>query len=209
VTELTLHDYELDEDCYKIRLFLSLIQRSYAKIAVDVHPGGEQRSSRYLKLNPLGALPILADGDFVLCEAEAILAYLARKYDESNVWFPSEAALLGRMLQWLAFANGPLKAASRARRHAMLEQTGTDGSALAARNGFRVMDDYLTKREFGGNEWFVGTTATIADVALFPAIALSRDFGVDHDEFAALRRWMDRVRTLPGFITMPGIPAYH
>jgi glutathione S-transferase len=44
---------------------------------------------------------------------------------------------------------------------------------------------------------------------LFPAIALSRDFGVDHDEFAALRRWMSRVRSLPGFITMPGIPAYY
>ncbi len=55
----------------------------------------------------------------------------------------------------------------------------------------------------------VGGTPTIADVALFSAIALSRDFGIDHDEFAALRRWMDHVRTLPGFITMPGIPSYH
>jgi glutathione S-transferase len=209
VTGLTLHDYELDEDCYKIRLFLSLIQRPYAKIAVDVHPGGEHRSSRYLKLNPLGVLPILADGDFVLCEAEAILAYLARKYDESNAWFPSEAAALGQVLQWLAFANGPLKAASTARRHAMLEQAGMDGSALAARSSFRIMDDYITKREFGDDKWFVGGAPTIADVALFPAIALSRDFGIDHDEFAALRRWMDRMRTLPGFITMPGIPSYH
>jgi hypothetical protein len=39
--------------------------------------------------------------------------------------------------------------------------------------------------------------------------ALSRDFGVDHDEYPALRRWARRFRKLPGFLTMPGIPDYH
>jgi glutathione S-transferase len=210
VTELTLHDYELDDDCYKVRLFLSLLQRAYAKIAVDVYPGREQRSYHYLKLNPQGLLPILADGDLVLCEAEAILGYLARKYDDNNVWLPSEAGAFGEVLQWLAFAHGPLKAASIARRHEMLEEAGTDDAAPRnAKNAFRIMDDHMTKREFGGSKWFVGSGPTIADIALFPAIALSRDFGVDHDEFPALRRWMGRVRTLSGFITMPGIPAFY
>jgi glutathione S-transferase len=210
VTELTLHDYELDDDCYKVRLFLSLLRRPYAKIAVDAYPGGEQRSPRYLKLNSRGQLPILVDGDLVLCEAEAILGYLARQYDGENVWLPSDATPFGQVLEWLSFANGPLKAASAARRHAMLEVAGTDSSATrTARNAFRIMDDHMTKREFPGGAWFVGGTATIADIALFPAIALSRDFGIDHDEFAALRRWMGRVRALRGFITMPGIPAFY
>jgi glutathione S-transferase len=208
LTELTLHDYELDDDCYKVRLFLSLLRQPFNKIAVDVHPGCEQRSSRYLRLNPLGALPILADGDLVLYEAEAILGYLARKFGEGDAWFPSEPASFGQVLQWLTFANGPLKAASIARRHAILGEAGPDEAPLSARNAFRVMDDFITKREFGGATWFVGRAATIADIALFPAIALSRDFGIEHDEFAALRRWMGRIRTLPGFITMPGIPAY-
>jgi glutathione S-transferase len=210
VTELTLHDYELDDECYKVRLFLSLLRQPYTKIAVDAYPGREQRSSRYLSLNPRGLLPILVDGDLVLCEPEAILGYLARRFDGAGVWLPSEAALFGKVLQWLAFANGPLRAASAARRHAMLEETESDGSSTrGARRAFRIMDDYMTKREFAGDEWFVGSAATVADVALFPAIALSRDFGIDHDEFAALRRWMVRVRRLSGFITMPGIPAFY
>jgi glutathione S-transferase len=210
VTDLTLHDYELDDDCYKVRLFLSLLQLPYAKVAVDAYPGREQQTSRYLKLNPLGLLPILTDGDLVLCEAEAILGYLARKYDGRNIWLPAEAALLGQALQWLAFANGPLKAASSARRRAMLEEAGIDDSApRTARHAFRIMEDHITKCEFGGSGWFVGSAATVADIAMFPAIALSRDFGIDYDEFAALRRWMGRVRILPGFITMPGIPAFY
>lgn len=210
MTELTLHDYELDDECYKVRLFLSLLRQPYAKIAVDAYPGREHQSSRYLRLNPRGLLPILVDGDLVLYEAEAILGYLARRYDGVGVWLPSEAARFGKALQWLAFANGPLKAASAARRRAMLDEAGPDGSSTrAARSAFRIMDDYMIKREFAGDGWFVGSAATIADIALFPAIALSRDFGIDHDEFAALRRWMGRVRKLPGFITMPGIPAFY
>ena len=86
-----------------------------------------------------------------------------------------------------------------------------DAKALdrQSRQAFRIMDDHLTQREFDGGKWFAAPTPTIADIALFPAIALSRDFGVEHDEYPALRRWMRRVRAIPGFITMPGIPAYH
>jgi glutathione S-transferase len=210
VTARTLYDYELDEHCYKARLLLGALSLPYVKIAVDVHPGREHLSARYLKLNPLSALPILAEGDFVLYGAEAILAYLARKYDVSRSWLPDDPAAFGEVMQWLAFAGGTLSAASTARSHAMLEvEADAARVGRAARDAFRVMDDHMTRREFDDGRWMVGDAPTIADIALFPAIALSRDFGIDHDEYPALRRWMGRVRTIAGFITMPGVPAYH
>ena len=67
----------------------------------------------------------------------------------------------------------------------------------------------MTARHFDGREWFVAEAATLADLSLFPSFALSRDFGVDHDEYPALRRWIRRFRALEGFRTMPGIPDYH
>jgi len=210
VTELTLHDFELDDQCYKVRLLLGALDRPYDKVAVDVHPGGEQRSARYLRLNPLGELPILTEADLVLCGAQAILTYLARKYDAARIWLPEEPDTFGRIMQWLAFAGSDLQAASVARHHALFE-TEADETKVhsAARRAFRLMEDHMTKQRFEDELWFVGNAATIADIALFPAIALSRDFGVDHDEYPALRRWMGRMRTIPRFITMPGIPAYH
>ena len=81
--------------------------------------------------------------------------------------------------------------------------------ATAAAAAFRIMDDHMTAREFDGGQWFVGRTPTVADIALFPSIALCRDFGIEHDAYPALRRWMRRVRAIPGFMTMPGIPDYH
>jgi glutathione S-transferase len=210
VTELTLHNYELDERCYKVRLLLGALGCRYAKRDVNVHPGREERSARYLKLNPFGALPIVTEGDFVLYGAEAILVYLAGKYDAKGTWFPGQPKELGRVMQWLAFAGSDLQPASLARAHALLQVDADEPKILrASRAAFRVMDDHMTRREFDDGHWFVGATPTIADIALFPAIALSRDFGIDHDEYPALRRWMAMLRTIPGFVTMPGIPSYH
>ena len=39
MTDLTLHDYELDDGCYKVRLMLGALGLAYTKVAVDVHPG--------------------------------------------------------------------------------------------------------------------------------------------------------------------------
>jgi glutathione S-transferase len=208
VSGLTLHDYELDDACYKVRLLLGALGLTYAKVAVDVHPGREQLSPRYLKLNPLGSLPILVEGEVLLHGAEAILAYLAQAHDPNKAWLPREPATFGTVMMWLGFAGGELRCASLARLHHMLE-VDADAAALdrRSRQAFRVMDDHMTQRELDGEKWFAAAHPTIADIALFPAIALSRDFGIDHDEYPALRRWMRHVRAIPGFVTMTGIPS--
>ncbi len=205
---ITLYDFELDEGCYKIRLLLSLLGVDAHKIAVDMLPGAEQKRPPLLLLNPLGTLPILTDGDVVLHDAEAILTYLARRYDAADIWLPGAPAAFGQVMMWLSFAMGPLRAASALRLHALFDQPAA-GQDRAAQDAFRVMDDHMTAREFTDARWFVGDGPSLADIALFPAIALSRDSGIEHDPYPALRRWMRRVRALPGFITMPGIPDYH
>jgi glutathione S-transferase len=71
------------------------------------------------------------------------------------------------------------------------------------------MEDHMTRQRVLGKAFFVANTVTLADLALFPAFALSRDFSIDHDAFPALRRWARQLRAIDGFITMPGIPDYH
>lgn len=203
---ITLYDFELDDGCYKVRLLLAALGLRARKVPVNMLPGAEQTRPPLLLLNPLGTLPILADGDLVLHGAEAILAYLAQRYDPGRGWLPEAPERFGPAMMWLGFATRELGAASHARLHALFDQPAAEA---AARRAFRVMDDHMTAREFEGARWFVGHGPTLAEIALFPAIALSRDLGIDHEAYPALRRWMRRVRTLPGFVTMPGIPDYH
>ena len=210
MSELVLFDFELDDNCYKVRLLLSILGLSYRKEAVNMFPGAEHTKPALLALNPRGSLPILTEGDVVLSEAEAILCYLARAHDARGIWLPQDAKRFGETAMWLQFAIRDLDAAWLARRHAMLDEPADAATlGIAVRRAFRLMEDHMTHREFDDASWFVGDAPTLADLALFPAIALSRDFGIDHEAYPALRRWMRRVRTISGFLTMPGIPDYH
>lgn len=210
MTGLVLHDFELDENCYKVRLLLAALGLSYRKVAVNMVPGAEQTRPPLLLLNPLGTLPILTDGATTLRDAEAIMAYLAVRYDPARAWLPAEPGAFGAVLMWLGFATRDLHAAVLARRHALFGEPGEGpGSQTAARLALRIMEDHMTTRRLDGAAWVVGTGPTLADLALFPSFALSRDFGIEHEAYPALRRWARCVRTLPGFSTMPGIPSYH
>jgi len=207
---IVLYNYELDESCYKARLALSMLGLEWQTVAVNVFPGNEQATPPFLAMNPLGGLPILRDGDLTLYGSEAILAHLARAHDASGKWLPADGAGFAKVMQWLVFSAGELAVTIAARKNALFDTPG-DEAALRALAGeaLRIMDDHMIARGFEGGDWFAAGQATIADIALFPAFALSRDFGVDHDEYPALRRWARRFRALPGFMTMPGIPDYH
>jgi glutathione S-transferase len=76
---------------------------------------------------------------------------------------------------------------------------------LPTRDLFRQMDEHLWFAELEGPGWLFGAHPTIADVACFPAVAMSESDGLSRLPFPALRRWVDRVRHLPGFVAMPGI----
>lgn len=210
MAEIALYNYELDESSYRARLLLSMLEVEYKTIAVDMFPGQEQTKPPMLALNPLGTLPVVTDGDLVLYGTEAVLLYIAKAYDPAREWLPQDAGKFGQVATWLGFAASALAPAIAARLQALFDTPGEETTLRAgARKAFRIMDDHMTLRQFDGAEWFVGSAATLADLALFPSFALSRDYGVDHDEYPALRRWIRRFRSLKGFKTMPGIPDYH
>jgi glutathione S-transferase len=210
MADLTLYNYELDESAYKIRLLASFLGLDIKLRGVDMFPGGEHRTPEFLALSPDGSLPVIKDGDFILSGAEACLSYLANTYHPGRDWFPLEARTFAEIQYWLVFAALRLQPAITARRHALFDvPADNDAVTGSARQALRLMDDHMIRRGFGGKAWFAGDAASIADIALFPSFALSRDFGVDHDEYPALRKWGRRLRSLPGFRSMPGIPDYH
>jgi glutathione S-transferase len=209
MTVPALYHSDLDDDSYKVRLLLSLLDIAWSAVPVEIVPVFKPGTAPFLAMNPLGRLPILRDGDLVMHGAEAILGHLARSRDVSARWFPERGPDFARVMQWLNFSARDLAAASAARSLALFGGAGDQAAlAKAARCALRVMDDHMIESRIDGREWFVAAHPTIADVAVYPAFALSRDHGIDHDEYPALRRWARRLRSLPGFVTMPGIPEY-
>ena len=205
---IRLWNYPLSVNCYKQRLMLSILGLEYESIPVDFYPGWEHKSDEFKKINPFGHIPVIDDGGYVLWDAHAILVYLATKYDDTGRWYPvGDPERLGETASWMLFAEGTTNTASAARLHVNL---GYDFDIEAVRAGahrlFRVLDEHLWFRELDGEHWVVsGGHPTIADLAIFPDVILSEEGGISRLDYPALRRWTDRVRRIPGFVTMPGI----
>lgn len=199
---MKLYDVELSGNCYKARLFLALLGQAYERVPVDFM-AGEHKSPGFLRLNPLGQVPVLDDGGLILRDSQAILVYLARKLG-GEAWLPTDAAGMAEVTQWLStasneIANGP----ATARLHQLFKiDTGVPGELAQerARRILNTLEQHLSQRT-----WLAMGRPTIADIACFPYVALAPQGGVPLDPYPAIGAWIERVKALPGFVGMPGI----
>jgi glutathione S-transferase len=71
-----------------------LLLARYLKLDIEVKHvnlgGGEQHGEEFKKLNPLSKVPVLIDGDFVLGESRAIMAYLVSSRKPGSDLYPSD-----------------------------------------------------------------------------------------------------------------------
>ena len=197
-----LYDCDISGSCYKIRLFLNILGVSYDAVPVDfVHK--EHKTAPYLALNPFGEIPIFEDGELRLRDAQAILIYLARKYDTSGHWFPEDAKSQGQIAQWLSTGGGEIMTAAGARLVKVLNYPlDLEKLHAGAKRVLGIMDAHLADRDF-----LELGRPTIADIACFPYTALAGEGGIDLEPYPNVLAWIERMKGLEGFIPMPGIAA--
>ncbi|WP_137918705.1 glutathione S-transferase [Hydrogenophaga sp. 2FB] len=206
---MKLYDYELSGNCYKVRFLLHQLGVEHEKVAVNFFPGREHKEAWFLEqVNPNGQIPVIDDGGYLLRDAQAILVYLASRFDAARRWYPEDPQTRGQIHLWLATADDITRTASAARLHDAL---GYDVDIEACRQGakavFRTLDDHLAERQATGKTWLAADHPTIADVACFPYAALAPEGGIALDEFPAIRRWIWDFRHQPNFVGMSGIFA--
>jgi glutathione S-transferase len=199
---IKLYDFELSGSCYKLRLLMNILDIKYEKQNIDF-VNKEHKGAPFLKLNPLGEIPVLEDGALRLRDAQACLVYLAKKYDKTDRWYPNDAESMGRINQWLATGGGEVMNAAGARLVKILNYAlDLEKLHAGAKRIFTIMDDHLANRE-----WLELGRPTIGDLACFPYTAMAGEGGIDLAPYRNILKWIERVKRMPGFIPMPGIPA--
>ena len=197
---MILYDYVLSASCYKVRLMAALLGQNLTLKAVNFYPAREHKSPEMLALNPAGTLPVLVDDDVILTDSAQILRYLTR---DAPHWSTDDE-------RWLGFAAKLNDTLGLARLHDIL---GYEADIEAVRKqgvaGLRLLEAALTDRRFDGGTFLIGSHPTIADIACFPNTALAPDGGVSLDPYPSIRLWTRAIRSLPGFIEMPGIHRLH
>ena len=199
---ITLYGHEISGNSYKARLLLSLLNLEYEWVRVDLMKG-EHKSPEYLAKNPFGQVPFLVDGEVQLADAQAILVYLARQYGGEK-WLPLDALSLAQIIRWLSTAAGEVRQGPENARLYYLFGAGTKINIERAtqKSEFILtqLDQHLSDRT-----WLEFDHPTIADVAIYPYIALARDGKIDLDAYPHVLSWIERVKELPGYIPMTGI----
>ncbi len=68
---------------------------------------------------------------------------------------------------------------------------------IAGQDALATIDGHLAT-----TDWFAGSAASLADIVLFAYSHVAEEGGFDLADYPAVRRWIERVPTMPGFIPM-------
>ncbi|MDZ8055663.1 MAG: glutathione S-transferase family protein [Aulosira sp. ZfuVER01] len=198
---IKLYGHEMSGNSYKVRLLLELLNLDYEWIKVDLMKG-EHKLPEYLALNPFGQVPLLIDGDTKLADAQAILVYLARQYGGEQ-WLPLDALPLAQVVRWLSTTAGEVRQGlENSRLYYLFGVTNIniDRAHQKAEYILTQLNQHLST-----HTWLEFERPTIADIAVFPYVALAPDGKIDLSPYPNVLAWSDRIKQLPNYIPMAGL----
>jgi len=196
---MLLYDSTTSGNCYKVRLLLAQLGRSYERRELSV-VDRSNRAQLLGGLNPALRVPTLVlDDGRSLGESNAILWYLG----DGTAYVPQERFERAQVLQWQFFEQYDHEPNVAVARFWLLYRANEhDPAQLAARQtaGYRALDAmeaHLARREF-----LVGERYSLADISLYAYTHVAAEGGFDLGHYAAVRAWLDRVAAQPGYVPL-------
>jgi len=195
-----LYDSPVSGNCYKVRLLLARLGLPYERRTVDV-VDRSNRPELLGELNPSLRVPTLVlDDGRSLGESGAILWY----FGENTELVPDDRYERAQVLQWMFFEQYDLEPAIAVVRfwvaYSGRPEEFADRLEERTRAGYRVLD--ALERHLSERDWAVGSSLTLADIALYGYTHVADEGGFDLRRFPAIGRWLDRVASQPRHVTI-------
>jgi glutathione S-transferase len=191
MTGLTLYTHPISSG----RIARWMLEEIGVRYAVEVIDLETERTPEFLKLNPIGKIPVLRHHNTVISEAAAICAYLADAFPLAGLAPASDSPARGEYYRWLFFAHGPLDTAST------LKSLGYGPPPLGdQRAGWGSLERVTAMLEIvlKEREWLAGGKFTAADLYLGSLLDWAIRFG-NVPETPVFRRYLDRVLDRPAY----------
>ena len=177
------------------------LELSYERVPIDF--SAEYRASaEWRRLNPVGKVPAMTDGELVLFESGAMVEYLLDRYGEGRLRPTPGSDAYARYLQWSWFAEAtfarPLGEIVNHRRVFAAESSPRmlDEMRDRSRSCLTAVDDALA-----GHDYLIGDEFTAADVMMGYSIFLAlRVRAMDEGEFPNVTAYYDRLGARPAFV---------
>ena len=165
---------------------LAWIGKPYEAEGVTIE---QMKAPAYLKLNPQGAVPLLVDGELVVTQNVAILAYLDSLHPEAKLFGSSTPQGKALAWRWLAFLNADVHKAFSPLFHA--PDWLSDDVKAAAQQAAREQIVKMLKQaddRLATTPWLGGEDISVADVYCYVILRWARGLKLD---IGALKRLED------------------
>ena len=203
MTDLILHQDPRSGNCYKIVLTAALLGVRLTIRDYDIVKGQTRTPDFLANVNANGRIPVLQIGDRFLPESNAACWYLA----QGSALVPDDRFGQADVLRWMFFEqynHEPNVATLRfwlrfvgQGKLSEAQQAQIPAKRAAGDAALRLMDEHLANRD-----WFVGTGATLADIALFAYTHVCEQGSFALDDYPAIRAWLVQMQAQPGFVAM-------
>jgi glutathione S-transferase len=130
----------------------------------------------YKALHPIGAAPVISDGDVVLAESGAVVDYIIARYGNGRLTLGADNPDFAQFLYWFHFANGTLQA-NMGRLMILNRLKLAEDNPLLVATKARVDRAFdLVDARTREAEYLAGSTFTTADIMLGFSLTTMRYF---------------------------------
>jgi glutathione S-transferase len=170
---------------------------SVVRISFDAD---EQRSARYLEVNPKGRVPALVTERGILTETPAILAYIAQSFPKAELAPLTDPFAFAQVQSFNSYMCATVHVAHA---HGKRGHRWADDPAAIAAMQRKVPDSMgacfdLIEREMLKGPWVMGEAYTICDPYLFTLSQMLEGDGVDSARFPKVIDHRNRMSGRPG-----------
>jgi glutathione S-transferase len=161
---------------------------------------------QYLALHPIGAAPVITDGDIILAESGAVFEYILNIYGQGKLLVKPGAKNYADYLYWLHFANGTFQPAMSRQMTLRFAGVGEENNMLhRAENKVKQCLEFLDRRLGETGAWVAGEEFTAADVMLVFSLTTMRKFlPVDLSAYGNVLAYLKRVAGREAYRTAMG-----
>jgi glutathione S-transferase len=201
---IVLYDFPECPYAQKVRIVLAEKELEFETKVVDLRKG-EQRAAEFLKLNPLGKVPVLVDDEAVVYDSTIINEYLDEEYPNpplmpEDSWGRAKVRMMEDMADMLFTPRVELVQAELRRPEAERDQEKVRRLQTEILHLLRRLEQSLGSRSFVAGDFF-----SLADAAFVPGLLALPSLGIELDSsLQAVQRWLHALQGRPSVRALAG-----
>jgi len=167
---------------------------------------GVVKTPEYLKMNPMGLVPVIDDAGFVLWESHAIVRYLAARHGAGTLW-PTDARVRADADRWMDWAIA-FQTAFRAVFWGLVRTPPEKRDMNAIEDARKKSAELMTLFDgaLAGRKFVAGETFTMGDIPIGCHVQLWMRLQIEKPALPNLEAWFGRLCERPAFTKVVDLP---